>query len=216
MPFLSDFSYLDKMHQPRERIAATALILAGGRSSRLNAQDKGLVTLEGIPLILHTINKLKKQVKNIIICANRNISAYEAFGLPVISDEVAGYQGPLAGISVGMKKSTNPWLLVVPCDTPFIPNNLVERLYNGAQNSVADIAIAHDGDRAHYLHSLLKISLKAGLDTHLMAGKLSVNRWFKNHKLLEVDFSDSADQFHNINTQEDLLRAQKQMLTHER
>ena len=211
MPFLSDFLHLDKMHQFRKHLPATALILAGGRSNRLNAQDKGLVALDNNPIISYIINSLKKQVNNIIICANRSISAYEAFGFPVISDEVANYQGPLAGISVGMRESVDPWLLVVPCDTPFIPNDLAMRLYNDAHRSGADIAVAHDGTRAHYLHCLLRTSLKADLDAHLMAGKLSVNRWFNDHKMLEVDFSDAAERFHNINTQDDLNKAEELM-----
>lgn len=186
----------------------TALILAGGRSSRFNEQDKGLLILDNRPIISRVINVLKKQVKDIIICANRNRTDYETYGLPVIADEISGYQGPLAGISVGMKHAEDPWLLVVPCDTPFIPDDLAIRLYYGAHRSSADIAVAHDGKRAHYLHSMLKTSLKPDLDEHLAAGKLSVNRWFADHRLLEVDFSDQQQGFHNINTQDDLHQAE--------
>lgn len=195
------------MHQYREALPATALILAGGKATRLGEQDKGLIELNNRPIISNTINTLRKQVGNIIICANRNLEQYADFGLPVISDETPEFKGPLAGISAGMKQTQDPWLLVTPCDTPFIPDDLAVRLYYAVHRSGADIGVVHDGERAHYLHAMISTRLLDDLDEHLLNNKLSVNRWYADQRMLEVDFSDKKDLFLNINTPEDLQRA---------
>ena len=197
------------MYQYREPLPVTALILTGGKSSRLGSEDKGLLLFNEQPMIKSTINTLKRQVKDVVICANRNLEQYEQFGLPVITDQVPDFAGPLAGISAGMAYTDNQWLLVTPCDTPMIPDDLAVRLYYSLHRSGADIAYVHDGQHAHYLHSMIRTSLKSDLDQHLAEQKLSVNRWISDHKWLEVDFSDQPEAFFNVNTQEQLEQAEK-------
>lgn len=196
------------MYQFRDPLPAQALILAGGKANRLGGVDKGLIEFHGRPLISTTIHCLGRQIGQISISANRSLDQYQQFGLEVIRDELPDYPGPLAGICAAMKRCDEPYLLVVPCDTPFIPDDLAIRLYYGLARSGADIALAHDGKQAHYLHAMLSIRLLPDLEAELAAGKLSVQRWYQNHRVLEVDFSDKPNGFINVNTADDLAKAE--------
>lgn len=192
------------MYQYREQLPVTGLILAGGKAQHLGEHGKGLIEASSQSMIRNILNCLRKQIKNNIICTNGNLGSYAEFGVPVITDESPDFQGPLAGISAGMQHAEDPWLLVTPCDTPFIPDDLAVRLYYALRRSGADIAVVHDGDRAHYLHAMMRTSLKQDLDKNLNANKLSVHRWYSEQRLLEVDFSDKRDAFVSIDILEDL------------
>ena len=124
----------------------TALILAGGRGSRMGGVDKGQQNFNGIPLALHTLLRLQSQqgsgIGELMINANRNLAAYEAFGVPVWPDSLTDYAGPLAGFLTGLERCETPWLLTVPCDTPLFPLDLAERLTQAVNESGADIAMA--------------------------------------------------------------------------
>lgn len=186
------------------KAAVSGLILAGGRARRLNNRDKGLLNLAGNPLVARVIERLKPQVDTLAICANRNLQAYGKLGYPVISDDIPGFQGPLAGISVGFRHARHPWLLVTPCDTPLLPRDLVARLHRGLVDSDAEIAIAHDGERGHFLHALLDARLVNDLNRQIAGGERSARRWVYRHRVAEVDFSDQPEGFLNINTQAEL------------
>src|SRR5689334_12941925 len=106
----------------------TAVVLAGGQGRRMGGVDKGLVALDDKPMVAHVIARLAPQVGAIVINANQNIDRYAALGHPVVSDEVGGFAGPLAGLHAGMAYATAPYVVTSPCDSPFLPEDLVARL----------------------------------------------------------------------------------------
>ncbi|MEW8500460.1 MAG: molybdenum cofactor guanylyltransferase MobA, partial [Candidatus Thiodiazotropha taylori] len=130
-----------------DRSDYTAVILAGGRGSRMGGNDKGLILFDGKPLIEHVVNTIAPQVGRLLINANRNMVEYQRFGYPVIRDELSGYQGPLAGIYSALEQITTSNLITVPCDGPRLPKDLVARLASAREAAAADIAVAHDGKR---------------------------------------------------------------------
>jgi molybdenum cofactor guanylyltransferase len=182
----------------------SAIILAGGRATRMNGVDKGLVVLQQKPLIAHVIARLQPQVDEILINANREIAAYEAFGLPVLQDENTEFIGPLAGFSLGLQHAKHDYVLTVPCDSPLLPLDLVERLYNKMAASRTDIAVASSDENTHPVFCLMKKSVLPSLLAYIENGERKVSTWQKSQKYIEVDFSDCDDAFTNLNTFEDL------------
>ncbi|MES9852443.1 MAG: molybdenum cofactor guanylyltransferase MobA [Candidatus Thiodiazotropha sp. L084R] len=181
----------------------TAVILAGGRGSRMGGSDKGLVQLDGKLLIEHVITAIAPQVDQLIINANRNIPEYQKFGYPVIADELSGYQGPLAGIYAALEFIDGPDLITVPCDGPKLPVDLVERLASARQRESADIAVAYDGKRLQPVYALIPTRLQQSLLTYLDGGDRKIDLWYAQHKMAKADFSDIPETFMNINTPED-------------
>ncbi len=188
----------------------TGVILAGGLARRMGGRDKGLLAFEGRPLIRHVIDALRPQVERLIVNANRNLESYARFGLPVVEDEVEGFQGPLAGILSAMHQAATPWLLVVPCDAPHPPPDLRERLMEAAQKRNALIAVAHDGVRLQPVHALISTALAADLEQWLASGGRKIDRWYARHPMAVVDFSDRPEAFLNLNTPEERQRLEKQ------
>ena len=182
----------------------SAIILAGGRATRMNGVDKGLVTLKNKPLVTHVIARLRPQVDEIFINANREIAQYEAFGLPVLQDENEGFIGPLAGFSLGLQNAKHDYVLTVPCDSPLLPLDLAERLYNSIAASRMDIACASSESNTHPVFCLMKKSVLPSLQAYLESGERKVSTWQKSQQYLEVDFSDCDEAFVNLNTLEDL------------
>ncbi|RDE19575.1 molybdenum cofactor guanylyltransferase [Motiliproteus coralliicola] len=193
----------------------SALILAGGRAQRMDGCDKGLVSLHGQPMICHVIDTLKPQLELIRINANRNQSAYAALaqdleetdkvtrGIPgyeVVGDNLQDFQGPLAGIAAGLQQCPTEWMLIAPCDTPFLPANLVERLRQAAEREQAEIVVAHDGKRLQPVVALLQRRLLPSLLGYLEQGERKIDRWYAKHQCRPVDFSDQPEAFLNINT----------------
>ncbi len=186
----------------------TAVILAGGRSSRFGGKDKGLIKYRQRPIIEHIINAIQDQVAGLIINANRNLQAYAAFDHLVVSDELSDYQGPLAGFSIGMKQAKTAYILTLPCDGPMIPPNYVKRMAAIMTNDKVELVVAHDGERLQPVHTLLAVSLLANLNEFLASGERKIDRWFAQHQYALADFSNTPEIFSNINTQEDLERLQ--------
>ncbi len=182
----------------------SAMILAGGRAQRMGGVDKGLVTLHNKPLIEHVLDRLPATLTRLYINANRSHSAYQEFGFSLIRDELTDYQGPLAGIASGLAVCTTPWLLVVPCDTPLLPRDLVERLLTAAIEQQANIAVAHDGQRLQPVVALIKHDLADSLDQYLAGGDRKIDLWYKQQSMTQVDFSDQPDAFLNINSLQDM------------
>ncbi|MES9941353.1 MAG: molybdenum cofactor guanylyltransferase MobA [Candidatus Thiodiazotropha sp. 6PLUC2] len=181
----------------------TAVILAGGRGSRMGGSDKGLVQLDGKPLIEHVISAIAPQVQQLVINANRNIPDYQKFGYPVIRDELSGYQGPLAGIFAALEFIDSPDLITVPCDGPRLPEDLVERLASARQSEDADIAVAYDGKRLQPVYALIPTRVQQSLQHYLDGGDRKIDLWYAQHKMAMADFSDIPETFMNINTPED-------------
>ena len=192
---------------PKPDLNMTVVILAGGKGSRLGGIDKGLIELNDKPLIEHLINRLQMQSPNIIISANRNLENYHQLGFPVYQDDIDDYAGPLAGILKALKHCPTEWLMTVPADSPFIPVDLVERLSQKQHNN--KIVIAHDGEQLQPTFSLIHKSLAASLQQFLQQGDRKMRVWMQQQTHDIVDFSDKANAFININTEDDLSYAEQ-------
>ncbi len=170
----------------------------------MNNVDKGLVLLQNKPLIAHVIDRLKPQVNEILINANREIANYVAFGYPVLRDENEDFLGPLAGFSLGLQHAKHDYILTVPCDSPLLPLDLTDRLLNGMSEAHADIAVASSDGDTHPVFCLMKKSVLPSLIEFLDAGERKVSAWQKSQNYIEVDFSDCCEAFTNLNTFDDL------------
>jgi molybdenum cofactor guanylyltransferase len=187
----------------------TGLILAGGRGSRMGGVDKGLQMFRGAPMALHVIMRLSPQVGHMMINANQNLGPYEGFGLPVWPDQIGGFAGPLAGLQTGLARCETNYLVTAPCDSPFLPEDLVERLADAlvAQDAELAVAVTGEGDtrQPHPVFSLMKASLLPHLTAYLQDGGRKIETWYRSLKFVEVRFEDEAT-FRNINTLDELRR----------
>lgn len=190
------------------RDAVTGVILAGGQGRRMGGVDKGLQDLNGRPLVQWVLARLAPQVDTVLINANQNLARYAELGCAVLPDRIAGFAGPLAGLHAALSQATTPLLLTVPCDSPFLPSDLVERLHAALEAENAELAVARTGDRVHRAFCLTRREILPKLETFLASGERKVGLWHTSLKLAEVVFDDEADGFSNINTMEDLTTAQ--------
>lgn len=172
----------------------------------MGGQDKGLVSLEGQPMIRHVIAALAPQTGKLIINANRNLEAYRAFGYPVISDELEGFQGPLAGILAALDHMDNHYLLCVPCDVPGLPGDLGKRLALALQEQQGELAVVHDGEKLQPACALIPIGLRNDLRHYLQRGERKLRNWCKAHRLALANYADQAGCFANINDAAELQR----------
>ncbi len=170
----------------------------------MNSVDKGLVLLQNKPLIQYVIARLEPQVDELLINANRELATYASLGYPVLQDENDDFLGPLAGFLLGLKHAKHDYVLTVPCDSPLLPLDLVERFLNGMTQAHADIAVASSDENAHPVFCLCKKSVLPSLTEYLASGERKVSTWQKSQKYVEVDFSDCNEAFTNLNTFEDL------------
>lgn len=190
----------------------TGVILAGGRAKRMGGQDKGLVSVRGQPMIKLIIEQLALQVNDIIINANRNIEQYKLFNHPIISDHDSdNFYGPLAGMLSTMKASNTDYILSVPCDSPFLPLNLSERLLTVLLNHNADISVVHDGERMQPVFALIATRLTDSLQAFLDNGDRKIDLWYKQHHTVLADFSDYKNISLNINTPDELKKLEQQL-----
>lgn len=184
----------------------TGVVLAGGRGSRMGNRDKGLVPLAGRPLVDHVLDALRPQVDTVIVSANRSLDTYRRYGYRVVTDTETGFQGPLAGMAAAIVHVSTPLALFVPCDGPRLPRDLARRLYQALAAADAEVAVAHDGERLQPAHSLLRAALAEELTAAVAAGERRIAHWFRGRRTVEVDFSDVADAFVNVNTPEERER----------
>ncbi|GBU15428.1 molybdenum cofactor guanylyltransferase [Polaromonas sp.] len=203
-----------------ERAAITGVILAGGRGSRMGGVDKGLQNFNGQTLVWHTLQRLAPQVGQLMISANRHLSAYQAFGPPVWPDgaELGEYAGPLAGFITALAHCETPFLLTVPCDTPLFPTDLAARLAEALHREGADLAIASAPDaqgqlRVQPVFCLLRCTLLASLVRYAQAGGRKIQTWTAEQKMTTAAFNqtgDGAHAFFNINTLVELQQLESQ------
>lgn len=182
----------------------TVVILAGGRGRRMDEQDKGLILLEGKPLIAHVIDSISQQNQNVLINANQNLSRYQAYGYPVVSDQISGFQGPLAGIATAMKSVTTPYILTLPCDAPYIAPGYQQCMWSSLASQQTDLVVAHDGSRLQSIHALLPVSLYDDLARYLKGENRRVDTWYSQYALGLLDCSGFSEMFSNLNTREQL------------
>ena len=188
----------------------TGVILAGGRGSRMGGVDKGLQNFNGVPLALHTQLRLSPQVGELLINANRNLAAYESFGVPVWPDaaSLGDFAGPLAGFLTALERCETPYMLTVPCDTPLFPHDLVARLAQALEADNADIAMAaareEDGQlRPPPVFCLMRATLLESVVRFTHGGGRKIDAWTSQHKTSLVAFDlpgDDPKAFFNANT----------------
>lgn len=190
-------------------VGISGLILAGGRARRMGGQDKGLIFLAGISLIERCINALSPQVSQLFISANHNIAQYQKFSFPVLQDAATNkHEGPLAGLQRALEMSPNMPVLVVPCDAPLFPDQLAARLLKKYRENDYLAVIPHDGTRLQPLFALFSPSSLESLNQYLATGQRKVETWATSSAHKIVDFSDQSEHFLNINTKNDLRRAE--------
>ncbi len=189
----------------------TGLLLAGGEGRRMGGRDKGLLLLHGEPLAAHVMRRLSPQVGTLLISANRHLDQYRQLGREVIADELSGFHGPLAGIHAGLRHCKTPWLLVAPCDSPFLPHDLLQRLGEAVLANDADLACvvtgAGEARREHPVFALMRTSLRDSLGRYLEGGGRKVREWQAGTKAVAVPFPDEQA-FRNLNTASDLAEAE--------
>lgn len=182
-----------------------ALILAGGKGSRLEGRDKGWVMHKGLPLIEHALACLAVQTPapaRILISANRNIDAYKQTGHTVVTDERENFAGPLAGVEAGLMRCKKNNLLVIPCDTPLLPPDLFERLEAALAaypSTLAAYAVTNDGPQP--LCCLLRPAAAGWLAKYLDEQHAAAIKWLDQLGACAVHFED-ATAFSNFNTME--------------
>lgn len=154
--------------------------------------DKGLLDYHGEPLVSVVKRRLEPQVSDVLLSANRSQDRYADLGLTPIGDLRSDFPGPLAGLEAGLARCRTSHLLITPCDTPEIPDDLGPRLWRALHAEQADIAHARDSERDHYLHALIPVSLAADLTRYLDRGERAVRHWFADKKVARVRFDDAA------------------------
>jgi len=180
----------------------SGIVLAGGQGRRMGGVDKGLQPLRGKPMVAWALERLAPQVDELIVNANQNQEAYARFGYRVVPDAIGGFAGPLAGLHAGLTAASHPLAVTVPCDSPFLPLDLVARLRKALGEH--HLAVAKTGDQPHPVFSLVRRSVLEHLARFLSSGGRKIDAWYATLKVVEVPFDDEADAFRNINTREEL------------
>ncbi|MFT5896908.1 MAG: molybdopterin-guanine dinucleotide biosynthesis protein A [bacterium] len=190
-----------------------AVILAGGLARRMGGVDKGLVEVAGKPMVKYALDILTPLVHSVVINANRSIEEYQQFGVPVVSDTLTGHQGPLAGLSAGINALQCDYVVMCPCDSPFLQSELIQALIKGCIDNDTDIAVPHDGDRLQPVFCVVQRRVEVSLNTFLDAGERKIDRWFSDHTLYTLDAKAYSQSFRNINTEEERLSAESVVST---
>lgn len=187
----------------------SAIILAGGQGQRMGGLDKGLQSFRGKPLIAYALKNMQQQsqpVAEILISANRNLQIYQSYGFSVASDDLPGFQGPLAGVLTGLLRCRSPLLLTAPCDVPFFPADLLQRLLQALQSQGADVATVVT-TRMEPAFSLMSRHLHDDLHAFMHSGGRKFHSWLARHQSVAVEFDAvryPLPFFANINTPEQL------------
>lgn len=182
----------------------TGVILAGGQGRRMGCVDKGLQPLRGKPMVQWVIERFAPQVGEVLINANQNLEAYARFGYRVIPDDIAGFAGPLAGLHRGLAAAAHELVATVPCDSPFLPEDLIARLHTALEAVRADVAVAKTGSQPHPVFCLCRKSVLPGLTRFLEGGGRKIDAWYAALDVTEVPFDDETAAFSNINTEIEL------------
>lgn len=190
--------------QPITANSVTGIILAGGLSRRMQGQDKGLAMFHNQTLIEHVITRLERQLERICINANRHLDEYRRFGYPVFSDSWPDFRGPLAGFYSALQHCPGDWFCTVPCDTPFLPDDLVPRLIEQANHYRVPVVSVTDGQYLHGTICLFHRSCESSLHDFYLQKKYQLREWITSQLHTLVDYSDQPDAFLNINLPQQL------------
>ena len=186
----------------------TGVVLAGGLARRMGNVDKGLQLLEGRPLVAWVLQRLAPQVGEVLINANRNRDVYVTFGHRVVEDRIGGFAGPLAGLHAGLSEAKYEQVAFVPCDAPFLPEDLVARLAAPLKDERVDLSVAKTGTQPHPVICLARKRLLPHLAAFLDQGGRKVDAWYSTLRVTEVAFDDQPGAFSNVNTLADLRAAE--------
>ncbi len=177
----------------------SCIILAGGKGKRVGGADKGLLEYKDKPLIEHIVNTIKPQVDDIVISANRNTERYKNYAQKVIADKAGEYLGPLAGIDAALPHCRHDWVLIVACDTPFLPGDIIDKFRLKQTDSKLYIAESNNHLQLVLLiHKTLRDSIRRSLDE----GQLRLMQWAKSQRPETVTFQENCA-FKNFNYNED-------------
>jgi len=186
--------------------SVTVVILAGGQSKRMQVQNKATVLFEGKPLITHVIDRMKTQVKHIVINTHRNQKDFEIFHLPLIDDILDIQEGPLLGILTSLQAIKTDWVQFVPCDTPSLPSNLIAILMKAVESEKTLVAVPETSDGLQSSCLLCHSSTLNNLPIFFNQGGRKIEDWIRQLAFSIVQFNDKS-QFLNVNTQEELKKA---------
>ena len=192
-----------------------AVIMTGGKSSRMGGGIKSFKKFNNKMIFDRIYNILNNQIKNIIINTNSEEKYFKKNNKIIIKDKIKGHLGPLAGIHASLNwiNKNMPqvnWLISVPSDTPFIPNDLINRLYLKAKENNKQIVLAKSNSIIHPVIGIWNKNLFENLEYNLLNGERKIIVWAKNHELdFEEFFEENYDPFFNINYEEDLIKAKK-------
>ena len=170
----------------------------------MGGQDKGLIEINQRPMVDYLVQSLRSQGVNIILNANRNLEKYKTYNLPVVSDEMDGFQGPLAGFFAAMKICSSEYILTLPCDGPLLSSNYVSRFIEQHNAKESVICVAEDAERLQPVHALIAVSLQDDLLQFLESGDRKIDRWYGQYEFTKVNFADEPELFLNANRPEDL------------
>jgi len=187
-----------------EDVRVAGVILAGGLGRRMGGVDKGLRPLRGKPMVKWVLERFQPQVDEVLINANQHMDEYSRLGFPVIPDRIAGFAGPLAGLHAALSATSLPLVATVPCDSPFLPVDLVARLKDAMLERGADLAAARTLTQPHPVFSVCRRALLPQLAEFLTAGGRKLEQWHASLAAVEVSFDDQIEAFSNINTPEEL------------
>ena len=182
----------------------TGIVLAGGQGRRMGGVDKGLRALNGKAMVAWVLERFAPQVDEVLINANQNLDIYAQFGHRVVPDAIGGFAGPLAGLQRGLSEANHPLVATTPCDTPFLPDDLVARLHAALIAKQAQLAVARTGDQPHPVFCVCRRDVLPHLTDFLNNGGRKIDAWYATLKVVEVAFDDKPDAFSNINTAEEL------------
>ena len=202
-------SRLETLDLKPESARITGVILAGGQGRRMGGVDKGLHELRSKAMVEWVLERLVPQVDEVLINANQNLGVYRRFGYRVIADQIGGFAGPLAGLHCGLSAASHPLVVTVPCDSPFLPIDLVARLSTAMQALQAQLSVARTGDQPHPVFCLCRRDVLPHLTQFLAGGGRKIDAWYASLRVAEVAFDDQPDAFSNINTQEELAAFEK-------
>ena len=193
--------------------APLGVILAGGLASRMGGGDKGRLMLGGQSILDHVIGRLSPQVADLALNANGDAARFADLGLPVLSDSIEGFAGPLAGVLAGLDWAEGmgaSHIVTAAADTPFFPADLVPTLLLAAEEAGMPIALARTDNGRHPTFGLWPVALRDDLRRSLQDGVRKVIQWTDAHGTAYADFPTGRfDPFFNVNTPDDLDMAQR-------
>ena len=191
------------------KVRTTLIILAGGQAKRMGGADKGLILFAGQPMIQTVLERVTDRRMPVVISANRNFDLYARYGVKVVSDEIPGFCGPLAGIASALNHVRTDYAVTLPCDCPFVPRDYVERMQGvmEQEQGCQCAAVRAQGIRQP-VFMILRREMRQSLLYYLEGGGRKVGQWLDEHSVRWIEFNDLSA-FKNINTIEELKNSEK-------